>query len=58
LKKAIELLDTEEEKDATSPKIPPLPKLIKEKPRDKSTVTISDPGQRIYIDEEGNIFEV
>ena len=51
-------MDTEEEKDATSPKIPPLPKLIKEKPRDKSTVTISDPGQRIYIDEEGNIFEV
>lgn len=59
LKKAIELLDAEEEEEATSHrKIPPLPKLIKEKPRDKPTVIITEPGQRIYLDEEGNVFEI
>lgn len=59
LKQAIELLDTEEEKEATiHKKIPPLPRLIREKPRDKPTVTITDAGKRIYMDEEGNVFEV
>lgn len=59
LKEAIELLDAGEEKEITiHKKIPPLPKLIKEKPRDKPTITITEPGQKIYIDEEGNVFEV
>ena len=59
LKDAIELLGTAEEKESISyTKIPSLPKLIKAKPHDKPTVTITEPGQRIYIDEEGNVFEV
>ncbi|MFC1918288.1 tyrosine-type recombinase/integrase, partial [Chloroflexota bacterium] len=59
LQNAIELLDTEEEKESISQKIPPLPRLIKAKPTDnKPTITITEPGQRVYMDEEGNVFEV
>jgi len=34
------------------------PKLVQAAPRDRMEIHISEPGERVYIDEEGNIFEV
>ena len=59
LREAVDLLDTGVGDDSkTSPKIPRLPKLIATKPTDDIKITITDANKKIYVDEEGNIFEI
>ena len=59
LREAVDLLDTGVGDDSkTSPKIPRLPKLIATKPTDDIKIMITDANKKIYVDEEGNIFEI
>jgi len=59
LRETVDLLDSTNGKDSTTtPKIPRLPKLIATKPTDDIKITIMDANKKIYMDEEGNIFEI
>ena len=59
LRDAVDLLDiTTENSDATTIKLPTLPKLLKPKPVYKPEIVITDANKRIYVDENGNVFEV
>ena len=59
LRETVDLLDTDIKKDTkTNQKMPRLPKLIATKPTDDIKITITDAEKKIYIDEEGNIFEI
>jgi site-specific recombinase XerD len=58
LRNAVGLLDKSAANNRIPNKLPPLPKLIGEKPIDKPVVTITEPKAKIYIDEEGRVFEL
>ena len=55
---AVNALDEKDEPDEIEQPPTKLPKLVQAAPRDKMEVFISDPGQKLYIDDDGNIFEV
>jgi integrase len=59
LKRAIDLIDNEGNTEDIVARIPRMPRLLQAKPNgNKPSVFISEPNQRIYIDEDGNTFEV
>jgi site-specific recombinase XerD len=59
LRETVDLLESANEKDSTTiPKIPRLTKIIATKPTDDIKITIMDANKKIYMDEEGNIFEI